>query len=63
MPRAMAELEHQLPDVTLISYPVISPKLKDDPWWSNLDTARLLFAEYLKYLFALVRMHLDTDTT
>ena len=63
MQRAMAELEHQLPDVTLISYPVISPKLKDDPWWSNLDTARLLFAEYLKYLFALLRMHLDTDTT
>ena len=62
MPRAMAELAHQLPDVTLISYPVISPKVKDDPWWSNLDTARLLFAEYLKYLFALVRMHLDTDT-
>jgi uncharacterized SAM-binding protein YcdF (DUF218 family) len=62
MPRAMAELAHQLPDVTLISYPVISPKVKDEPWWSNLDTARLLFAEYLKYLFALTRMRLDPDT-
>ena len=62
MPRAMAELEHQLPDVAMISFPVISPKVKDEPWWSNLDTARLLFAEYLKYLFALVRMHFDTDT-
>jgi uncharacterized SAM-binding protein YcdF (DUF218 family) len=62
MPRAMAELAHQLPDVTLISFPVISPKVKDDPWWSNLDTARLLFEEYLKYLFALVRMRLDTDS-
>ena len=62
MPRAMAELEHQLPDVALIAYPVISPKVKDDPWWSNLDTARLLFAEYLKYLFAIARMHLDIDT-
>src|SRR5882672_10673074 len=62
MPRAMAELEHQLPDVTLISYPVISPKVKDEPWWSNLDTARLLFAEYVKYLFALTRMRLDPDT-
>ena len=62
MPRAMAELEHQLPDVALISYPVISPKVKDEPWWSNFDTARLLFAEYLKYLFALARMHLDIDT-
>ncbi len=62
MPRAMAEFAHQLPDVTLISYPVISPKVKDEPWWSNLDTARLLFAEYLKYLFALTRMRLDPDT-
>ena len=62
MPRAMAELAHQLPDMTLIPFPVISPRMKDRPWWSNLDTARLLFAEYLKYLFALVRMRLDTDT-
>ena len=62
MPRAMAELEHQLPEVKLISFPVISPKVKDHPWWSNLDTARLLFAEYLKYLFALTRMRLDPDT-
>jgi uncharacterized SAM-binding protein YcdF (DUF218 family) len=61
MPRAMAELEHQLPEVKLISYPVISEKLKDDLWWSNLTTARLLFAEYLKYLLALTRMHFDSD--
>jgi uncharacterized SAM-binding protein YcdF (DUF218 family) len=61
MPRAMAELEHQLPDVTLIAFPVISPKLKDDPWWSNLDSARLLFSEYLKYLFAHIRMRIDPD--
>jgi len=61
MPRAMAELEHQLPDVTLIAFPVISPKMKDQPWWSDFETVRLLFGEYLKYLFALVRMHFDTD--
>ncbi|HYC17830.1 MAG TPA: YdcF family protein [Pseudolabrys sp.] len=61
MPRAMAELAHQLPDVTLIAYPVISEKVKSEPWWSSTDTARLLLAEYLKYVFALMRMHLDTD--
>jgi len=61
MQRSMAELKHQLPDVTLIAFPVISPRVKDEPWWSNIDTARLLFAEYLKYLLALARMHLDTD--
>ena len=62
MPRAMAELAHQLPDVTLIAYPVISEKVKSEPWWSSLDTARFLFAEYLKYVLALARMHLDTDS-
>jgi len=63
MPRAMAELEHQLPDATLISFPVISPKMKDRPWWSDPETVRLLFGEYLKYLLARVRMHFDTEST
>jgi uncharacterized SAM-binding protein YcdF (DUF218 family) len=62
MPRAMAELEHQLPEVTLIAFPVISEKVKTEPWWSNVETARFLFAEYLKFLFALTRMRLDPDT-
>src|SRR5450759_3840893 len=62
MPRAMAELEHQLPEVTLTAFPVMSEKVKTEPWWSNIETARFLFAEYLKYLFALTRMSLDSDT-
>lgn len=62
MPRAIAEIEHQLPDVALIAYPVISEKVKSEPWWSNTGTARFLVAEYLKYLFALARMRLDSDS-
>ena len=61
MPRAMAEIEHQLPDVTLVPYPVVSDKVKGEPWWSNSNTARLLIGEYLKYVFALVRNRLDPD--
>jgi len=61
MPRAMRELQRQLPDATLISYPVISPKMKDDPWWTTPSTMRLLMGEYLKYLFALTRMSVDPD--
>jgi uncharacterized SAM-binding protein YcdF (DUF218 family) len=61
MPRAMAEIQHQLPDVALIAYPVISEKVKTEPWWENIGTARFLVAEYLKYLFALTRMRLDAD--
>ena len=61
MPRAIAEIAHQLPDVALIAYPVISEKVKTEPWWQSLDTARFLVAEYLKYLFAHLRMRLDSD--
>jgi len=62
MPRAMVELEHQLPDVALIPYPVISERMKNESWWTDGDTMRLLFGEYLKYLFALIRFRLDPDT-
>ena len=58
MPRAMAELAHQLPDVTLIEFPVVTERLRNEPWWSNLASAKLLVSEYLKFVFALARMHL-----
>lgn len=59
MPRALAELGHQLPDVTLIPYPVVSDRLRTEPWWSNPDTTRLVVTEYLKFLFAKVRMQFE----
>jgi len=62
MPRAMIELEHQSPELTLIPYPVVSENIKTNPWWSNTGTARLMVSEYLKFLFAMVRMHIDPDT-
>jgi uncharacterized SAM-binding protein YcdF (DUF218 family) len=62
MPRAMAEVRHQLPDLTLIAYPVLSRRVKADPWWSNAGTARVYVSEYLKYLFARARILLDPDT-
>jgi uncharacterized SAM-binding protein YcdF (DUF218 family) len=60
MPRALAELGHQLPDASLIAYPVVSDRLRIEPWWSNSDTTRLVLSEYLKYLFAKLRMQFDT---
>ena len=62
MPRAMIELDHQLPELTLIPYPVISARMKHEAWWHNREAVRLFVGEYLKYLFALVRFHLDPDT-
>jgi len=55
MPRTIVELAHQLPDVELIAFPIVPERVKVEAWWSSLATTRLLFAEYLKYLRAIVR--------
>jgi len=59
MPRAMAELGHQLPDAKLIPFPVVTEKMRDGQWWSSPATARLLISEYAKFIFALVRMRIS----
>jgi uncharacterized SAM-binding protein YcdF (DUF218 family) len=61
MPRAMAELGHQLPDVKLIPFPVVTEKMRDGQWWSSPATARLLISEYAKFIFAVVRMRVSPD--
>lgn len=62
MPRALAEIAHQLPDVTLIPFPVVSDRLRVEPWWTNGTTAKLVISEYFKYLFARLRMRFDLAT-
>jgi len=59
MPRAMAEIAHQLPDATLIPYPVVSDRLRTEPWWTSGATTKLLLSEYMKYIFAQVRIRLN----
>jgi uncharacterized SAM-binding protein YcdF (DUF218 family) len=61
MPRAMAELSHQMPDSTLIAYPVVSEKIRTSGWFTDSAIMRLLVSEYLKYVFAVMRMHIDPD--
>jgi uncharacterized SAM-binding protein YcdF (DUF218 family) len=60
MPRALAELSHQLPDARLIPYPVVPDRMRIEPWWSSGYTTRLVLSEYLKYLAAKVRMRFDS---
>ena len=43
IPRAMVELRHEMPDVTLVPYGVVSEKMRIEAWWENPETARLLF--------------------
>ena len=62
MPRALAEIADQLPDVVLIPFPVVADRLRVEPWWSNSTTTRLVLSEYFKDLLAKVRMRFDFVT-
>ncbi len=59
MPRALAEIAHQLPDATLLPFPVVTDRQRAEPWWTSGATAKLMFSEYVKYIFARVRMGLN----
>jgi uncharacterized SAM-binding protein YcdF (DUF218 family) len=58
MPRALAEIAHQLPEVALVPFPVVTQRQRSERWWSGGATARLMLSEYLKYVFARLRMGL-----
>jgi uncharacterized SAM-binding protein YcdF (DUF218 family) len=59
MPRALAEIAHQLPDVSLLPFPVVADKLHAEPWWMHGPMMRLVLSEYLKYVAAQMRIRLD----
>ena len=63
MPRALAEIAHQLPGVALVPFPVVTDRQRADPWWSGGATARLMLSEYMKYIFAKVRMGLNPSAS
>jgi uncharacterized SAM-binding protein YcdF (DUF218 family) len=59
MPRAMLEIGHRLPDVTLIPFPVVTGQSRAEPWWSNAGTVKILLFEYLKLIVAAARIGLE----
>src|SRR5262245_55383469 len=59
MPRAMAEIAHQLPRTRLVAFPVTSDRLRAEPWWASAPAMRLFLSEYVKYIVAQARMRLD----
>jgi uncharacterized SAM-binding protein YcdF (DUF218 family) len=58
MPRAIVELSHAMPDITLIPFAVVGDKWREEPWWTSGATPRLLLSEYVKYVAAEVRVRL-----
>ena len=58
MPRAIVELSHAMPDIKLVPFAVVGEKWRDEPWWTNGATFRLLLSEYAKYVAAELRVRL-----
>jgi uncharacterized SAM-binding protein YcdF (DUF218 family) len=58
MPRAIVELSHAMPDIKLVPFAVVGEKWRDEPWWTNGATFRLLLSEYVKYVAAELRVRL-----
>lgn len=56
LPRATQELQYTMPNLTLHRYPVHQDSVHLDQWYLYPGSARLLIAEYTKYLLTLVRL-------
>jgi uncharacterized SAM-binding protein YcdF (DUF218 family) len=61
MPRTLAELEHAMPGVRLLAHAVVPEHLDLDAWWREPAIAKLLAIEYVKYVVAVARIHLDGE--
>jgi uncharacterized SAM-binding protein YcdF (DUF218 family) len=62
MPRALAELAHQMPDVALIAFPVVTDRQKTtESWWTRGAPARLMVLEYVKLVYAKLRIRFNPD--
>src|ERR1700761_1325611 len=59
MPRAIVEMSHAMPDIALVPFAVVGDKWRDEPWWSSGTTFRLVLSEYVKYVAAGLRVHLE----
>ena len=55
MRRSLFEFTRAMPAYTIIPHPVPSPNVRLREWWSWPGSARLIAAEYTKYLAAMVR--------
>lgn len=58
MRRSLLELERAIPEVIFIPYPVIAGDAGEEGWWREPGNLRLLVAEYVKYLAALIEVRI-----
>lgn len=60
MPRTLVELDHALPNLQKIPYPVAAT-IDPHDWWHNPSTAKILLTEYLKFLAVWARTRFEDD--
>jgi uncharacterized SAM-binding protein YcdF (DUF218 family) len=56
MPRSLAELAREMPNIELVPHPVAPDGLRDKVWWLDVSATRLLASEYIKFIPAAVRL-------
>lgn len=56
MPRSLAELAREMPNIELVPHPVAPDMLRRKVWWLDSKAVRLLASEYIKFLPAAVRL-------
>lgn len=56
MPRSLAELAREMPNIELVPHPVAPDILRRKVWWLDATATRVLAAEYVKFLPAAVRL-------
>ncbi|GEO98526.1 hypothetical protein HPGCJGGD_0692 [Methylobacterium haplocladii] len=62
MPRTLVEIEHALTDgEAVVPYPVVTDGFEIGRWWQDPAVARLVGAEYVKFLAAWLRTRIEGD--
>ena len=56
MPRALAEIAHQMPNVVLVPFPVVTDRQRAEPWWKTAAAAPIDDFRVREYVYAKVRM-------
>lgn len=59
MPRTLAELRRELPDRTLIPFPVVHEDLELNHWYRDREAMRVMVREYAKFALARLRLSLE----
>ncbi len=56
MPRSITEFALAMPGVQVTPHPVVSRGFSEEAWWRHIGTARILLAEYVKFLPVALRL-------